>query len=347
MGVCASQEEKVDQQVGRTLSKFRLNESEIFKLLLLGTGESGKSTFYKQIVCSYGSGFSRDYRLSTISSIHSQMIKSMKTLAEICDQRKIALSGEMERSKEFMIQLDALESVNQEVAHHMQKLWECEEIKKLLADKVHVDYELPDSTEHFLSQIPAVCDPLYVPSNADLFRVRVPTTGIQEGEFIVKGVRFLLVDVGGQRNERRKWINCFDNVTAVLFFVAISEYDQVLYEDKTVNRMRESIEMFKKVANEYMQKQSIILFFNKMDKLEEKIKSINLKDFFPEYDGPLGDSEHVFQFFKKLFLGLNENKERVIYAFPSCATDTKVVKKIFDSIKDTILRSQLEKSALL
>jgi len=37
-----------------------------------------------------------------------------------------------------------------------------------------------------------------------------------------------MVDVGGQRSERRKWIHCFEGVTSVLFLVAISEYDQVL-----------------------------------------------------------------------------------------------------------------------
>lgn len=43
-----------------------------------------------------------------------------------------------------------------------------------------------------------------------------------------------MFDVGGQRSERKKWIHCFENVTAILFLVAISEYDQVLIEDETV-----------------------------------------------------------------------------------------------------------------
>jgi hypothetical protein len=49
--------------------------------------------------------------------------------------------------------------------------------------------------------------------------------------------RFL--DVGGQRNERRKWIHCFEGVTAVMFVAAISEYDQMLYEDEKENRVHE------------------------------------------------------------------------------------------------------------
>ncbi len=45
---------------------------------------------------------------------------------------------------------------------------------------------------------------------------------------------YRMVDVGGQRSERRKWIHCFENVTSVMFLVAISEYDQVLYESDEV-----------------------------------------------------------------------------------------------------------------
>lgn len=44
-----------------------------------------------------------------------------------------------------------------------------------------------------------------------------------------------MVDVGGQRSERRKWIHCFENVTSVMFLVAISEYDQTLVETDEVS----------------------------------------------------------------------------------------------------------------
>lgn len=43
-----------------------------------------------------------------------------------------------------------------------------------------------------------------------------------------------MFDVGGQRSERRKWIRCFDNVELVIFLVAMSEFDQTLYEDNEV-----------------------------------------------------------------------------------------------------------------
>lgn len=108
----------------------------------------------------------------------------------------------------------------------------------------------------------------YVPTTQDVLRVRIPTTGIIEYHFDIRNVIFRLVtpflplslppslsslppsfphslyfflftfrmvDVGGQRSERRKWIHCFENVTSVMFLVAISEYDQILVETDEVS----------------------------------------------------------------------------------------------------------------
>lgn len=45
-----------------------------------------------------------------------------------------------------------------------------------------------------------------------------------------------MVDVGGQRSERRKWIHCFENVTSIIFLAVLSEYDMMLFETNEVQR---------------------------------------------------------------------------------------------------------------
>ncbi|KAJ1552421.1 guanine nucleotide-binding protein subunit alpha, partial [Nowakowskiella sp. JEL0078] len=76
--------------------------------------------------------------------------------------------------------------------------------------------------------------PDFVPTDQDVLRSRVKTTGITETTFHIGELNYRLFDVGGQRSERKKWIHCFENVTCIVFLVAISEYDQVLVEDETV-----------------------------------------------------------------------------------------------------------------
>lgn len=77
-----------------------------------------------------------------------------------------------------------------------------------------------------------VWDPNYMPTDQDIIRCRAKTTGIVETTFIIGSATYKMFDVGGQRSERKKWIHCFENVTAVLFVVAISGYDQCLVEDR-------------------------------------------------------------------------------------------------------------------
>jgi guanine nucleotide-binding protein G(i) subunit alpha len=95
-----------------------------------------------------------------------------------------------------------------------------------------------------------------------------------------------MVDVGGQRNERRKWIHVFDSVTAIIYVTSLSEYDMVLEEDETMNRMRESMLLFDEICNcRYFKDTSIIIFFNKSDIFADKIKTTDLAVCFPDYTG--------------------------------------------------------------
>lgn len=72
----------------------------------------------------------------------------------------------------------------------------------------------------------------YVPSDQDVLRSRLRTTGITETIFDLGTLTYRMFDVGGQRSERKKWIHCFENVNCLLFLVAISGYDQSLVEDR-------------------------------------------------------------------------------------------------------------------
>lgn len=75
-------------------------------------------------------------------------------------------------------------------------------------------------------------DKNYIPTDQDLLRTRLRTTGITETVFDLGQLTYRMFDVGGQRSERKKWIHCFENVHCLLFLVAISGYDQCLVEDK-------------------------------------------------------------------------------------------------------------------
>ena len=148
------------------------------------------------------------------------------------------------------------------------------------------EYQLNDSAAYYLNQLDRIASPHYVPTQQDVLRTRVKTTGIIETQFTFKGLHFKMFDVGGQRSERKKWIHCFEGVTAIIFCVALSGYDLVLAEDEEMNRMMESMKLFDSICNnKWFVETSIILFLNKKDLFEEKIRHSPLTICFPEYKG--------------------------------------------------------------
>lgn len=88
------------------------------------------------------------------------------------------------------------------------------------------------NSQSFCDDLERFWDKSYVPTDQDLLRSRLRTTGITETVFDLGQLTYRMFDVGGQRSERKKWIHCFENVNCLLFLVAISGYDQCLVEDK-------------------------------------------------------------------------------------------------------------------
>uniref|UniRef100_A0A8R1HQF3 Uncharacterized protein n=1 Tax=Caenorhabditis japonica TaxID=281687 RepID=A0A8R1HQF3_CAEJA len=155
-------------------------------------------------------------------------------------------------------------------------------------------------------------------------------------------------DVGGQRSERRKWIHCFDNVESIIFITAISEYDQVLFEDETTNRMIESMQLFNSICNStWFLSTAMILFMNKKDLFMEKIQRVNITTAFPDYEGGQNYEEAV-AFIKMKFAELNLNPDKkTIYMHETCATDTNQVQLVISSVIDTIIQKNLQKAGMM
>lgn len=177
---------------------------------------------------------------------------------------------------------------------------------------------------------------------------RVRTSGIVTEKYVIDGAQFEMYDVGGQRNERKKWIHCFDDVTAIIFVAALSEYDQNLFEDSQTNRMVEAIDLFGEICNNrYFTNSSMILFLNKRDLYLEKIKNVHIGDqpSFSDFDTPFGHEDYYnmgIKYFTSKFKNVNENLERQIYHHATCATDSQNVEVVFNSCKEIILRGSMK-----
>jgi len=341
----AKNERQRSKDLERQAQQDHQLESAINKLLLLGAGESGKSTLFKQMISIYGLGFPESERKTYEPIIYNNIITSMQTLVNAAPDHggPVACPESLQFVKD-MAQDAQIDTTN---VHHFKNLWSDAGIQQAFENRS--SFQLTDSAKYFFDKIDQIGVDNYLPSEQDVLRSRVRTTGIVENNFEIDSNQFKMFDVGGQRNERKKWIHCFENVTAVLFVGVLSEYDLVLYEDEKMNRMEETLNLFDEICNSrWFRETSIILFLNKRDMFEEKIQKVPLKvcPVFADYCGA-NDYASGCDLISEAFQSKNRNPEKVIYSHVTCATDTSNVAAVFNAVKDIIIRKSLGEAGLV
>uniref|UniRef100_A0A673MVK1 Guanine nucleotide-binding protein subunit alpha n=2 Tax=Sinocyclocheilus rhinocerous TaxID=307959 RepID=A0A673MVK1_9TELE len=332
---------RIHQEIERQLKMDKRDSSRQLKLLLLGTGESGKSTFIKQMRIIHGRGYTEEDRRAYAKLVFQNIFASIHNLLQAMEHLNIPFVDGKNKTHAAMLNSVIPETVHwPKHAEAIKSVWKDQGLQKCFERRR--EFQLSDSTKYYLDDIDRISASFYLPTVQDILRVRIPTTGIIEYIFDLQTVIFRMVDVGGQKSERRKWIHCFENVTSIIFLVALSEYDQALYECANENRMEESKALFKTIISyPWFQESSIILFLNKTDILKEKISKSHLVDYFPQYKGPKNDADAAMKFILSMYEEQNSDTHKSIYAHSTCATDTENIRFVFDAVKDTILRNNL------
>ncbi|KAK5608818.1 hypothetical protein CRENBAI_019845 [Crenichthys baileyi] len=354
---CLSEEEKtaiaVDKEIKRILRQQKKKERREIKILLLGAGESGKTTFIRQMKIIHGRGFSEEERKAFSKCIHQNIFTAIKAMTGAMTTLKIPYtSSENERFAQWLQDVNTLHIVHLERGYSdgIRRLWSDGGIRICYSRRC--EYQLLDSTEYYLNNLERISAQDYIPTEQDVLRVRFPTTGIHDYSFTIKNITLRIVDVGGQKSERRKWIHCFENVTSLIFLASLSEYDQVLEERETINRMHESLALFyTTIHSAWFHNTSIILFLNKTDILEDKIRTSDLNKYFTGFTGDKQNAEHAKQYILKMYeqRAVNqENREwKTLYPHFTCATDTNNIRKVFTDIRDTVLLKSLSDYGVL
>nr|XP_033812606.1 guanine nucleotide-binding protein subunit alpha-15 [Geotrypetes seraphini] len=362
-GCCLTENEKmaiaVDREISRMLRDQKKRNRQELKLLLLGTGESGKSTFIKQMKIIHGTGYSEDERRAFARLVYQNIFMSIQAMIRAMETLQVSYTWEENRHHgKFVNKMEVYQVVVLEKQHveAIQSLWNDSGIRTCYERRR--EYHLLDSANYYLSNLERIAQDGYLPTDEDILRTRMPTTGINEYCFSVEKMQLRIVDVGGQKSERRKWIHCFENVVSLIYLASLSEYDQCLEENNKENRMKESLALFAKILEfPRFEETPIILFLNKTDLLEEKIMDSDLVSYFPEFGGPKQDTEAAKKFFmekyREIFLkseintSIFSSKRRMFYPHYTCATDTHNIRKVFNNVKESVLIKSLEAFALM
>lgn len=275
------------------LIEQQLNDLFRFKILLLGAGESGKSTVVKQLQLIHSKKKMQDKELSLIAqSLHSNVIDCMKALVHAATTFNYApqFNDNDRNIINALFSHDENERITLDLCNALITLFNTQPIQ--LTYERRSEFWLLDSFPYCMQHLQRFCQTSFVPTEEDTVMARIRTTGIVVTELQHRIVAerpdepnyltYQVVDVGGQRNERKKWLHCFDNVTAIMFIVNLAGYNQVLFEDQRKNRMVEELELFSTIThNPLFADTPIMLFLNKKDLFETMIQQASLKKAFP------------------------------------------------------------------
>ncbi|KAK5112336.1 G protein alpha subunit [Meristemomyces frigidus] len=380
MGACVSSgsneggdQKKRSQMIDRGLEEDSKKLRRECKILLLGSGESGKSTIVKQMKIIHQNGYSRDELAMYRHTIYKNLVDCAKALIGAMRQFEVEVETGENRERceyimEYAVDPDPQQALDARIGEAISHVWKDPCISKVFDHQN--EFYLMDSAPYFFDEVERIAGPDFIPTEADVLRARTKTTGIYETRFQIQQLSIQCVfhqrkqsmafawaeanpvtnrsmfDVGGQRSERKKWIHCFENVTSIIFCVALSEYDQVLLEESSQNRMMESLVLFDSVVNSrWFMRTSIILFLNKVDLFRAKLKKSPLQTYFPDYSG--GDD--VNRAAKYLLWRFNQVNRAHLNLYPHLtqATDTSNIRLVFAAVKETILQNALKDSGIL
>lgn len=339
---------KTDQMLSKILQEQQPHAANTLTILLLGPGECGKSTVMKQMRLSSKKSFSIEEAKGYKQDILQNVVDSMKQTLQAAYKMGIELKTPrskhfaqlisrctlnlQERDSEFVLPLDIAEAI--------RFLWIDVGFKEGF-DLLRRESYILDSAPYFFENVDRYSQPGYLPSTTDILKARIKTTGITTETFQRKGFSIVMIDVGGQRSERKKWYANFEGVSAIIFCASLADYDQFLNEESTESRLVESIQLFRYIINnQYFMQSSVILLLNKLDIFEQKLKVSPLENYFPEYKG--GSSlEAAKDFMLQYYMSLNTNGRKIAHLF-STATDPAVMDVVFDVMTETVLEKIMD-----
>ncbi|KAJ3928558.1 MAG: guanine nucleotide binding protein, alpha subunit [Lentinula lateritia] len=236
----------------------------------------------------------------------------------------------------------------------MKRLWQDGDVRGILKRR---KMEMENNAGFFLNDIDRIATLSYLPSDDDVVRSRLRTVGVQEYRIFVDTTNTLnlnarprrewvLYDVGGSRTMRRAWIPYFQDVNAIIFLAPISGFDEVLLEDPSVNRLNDSVGLWKAIiSSRLLQHTTMVCFLNKCDILKRKLRSgIQFRNFVRDYGSQPNDITPIAKFIKDRFRNIAikySNQQRTTYIYTTSVTDTKATATTLRSVRDSIFRENL------
>ena len=278
--------------------------NQAFGLLLCGAGESGKTTFTRQLKLKFLKGFTEAERVEFLRTIRGNIIDSMIELIRYAQSHDIQFNDdESNQYIEEIVDLDPFDTpFDEEIVEKLKHLWADPAIQE--AFKHADETSIPDHMTYFFEKIEELIADDYIPSNEDVLKARIRTVGIDAITFDLEGAMIRIFDVGGQKSERSKWENVMEQVEGVIYCVSFADFDRMMFEDSNTSRIRDALNIFQSLTHrERFLTAPFFLVCNKFDVFKRKVETTDafIKTF-PEFQGDEHNAEACAEYLINQFL---------------------------------------------
>eukprot|EP01125_Pyxidicula_operculata_P003356 TRINITY_DN13_c0_g1_i5.p1 TRINITY_DN13_c0_g1~~TRINITY_DN13_c0_g1_i5.p1 ORF type:complete len:361 (-),score=73.39 TRINITY_DN13_c0_g1_i5:350-1396(-) len=325
------------------------------KVITLGVAGSGKSTFVKQMKIIGNNGFENEELLSYKDILLKNIMIGIQELVKQAEKLDYQIDSGKRKHARFFNELQVFETEwNEKIGAKVRALWEDKVIQQMW--QLAPGYQLQmTQMDYLMANLDRFLQPDFVPSNEDVLHARQRTTGQQTTIIYDQTIKYNwnFIDVGGQKPERAKWTNILteNDCHGVFWFLALDEFNMVSAEDASKTKMLISMELLSELVNyEKTQKLTMIIFLNKIDLFDKKLKN----------DKDLGDFQKLFPEFKKgdslqkacdlvkgkvnAFCNIRDPEQLVFYE--TNALDTPSMGDVFKNVKEKIFFNRLAASGL-
>jgi GTPase SAR1 family protein len=329
-----------------------------YKIILLGTEESGKTTLVKQVKLAHNMRVSPPELAVIVDGLHRNVLSCIRALIEAAMQfNEMWADSEDAAAARHLMNENVKEGyrISEGLGKTISRLAQSEAIKRTYERRNQ--FWLLDSCAYYLANVQRFTQRQgFEPTEEDCLMAMVPTVGVVKHTFEQKlqdfeegdprNVTFEVWDLGGKRSERAKWTRHFEEAKCALYVVNLAGYNEICQEDAKMNRLEDAVQLFAEVANELvMGRVPITLVLNKCDLMEPKLKQHGLVETFPKYTGQICECCRGFREGTEVDFALAYVESLFRKVMPEGAALTvkiisalsqEEVQVMFDSVKSTL-----------
>ncbi|KAI5546635.1 G-protein beta/gamma-subunit complex binding [Trichomonas vaginalis G3] len=258
------------------------------RVMLIGPSNSGKTTFLTQLKGMSTPNFGQSDYDNFRSIISDNVVSFLQQTVDAIERKEVEIPPPLRKAVDpyCNIRTSGIDLDTNDI-RRLKAIYASQFMQKEMAPLADIQHQ---HINYIMRNLDALLNPEYQPTLNSMTRVRVRTVGVNRKAFAHGDDIIQVLDCGGARSERGK-IHLNTDISKIIFFVSLSDFDLPLYEIDTVNRFDDALEFYQQICQDPLYERcQISLILTHIDKLKDKLQPDGpFIQRFPNFSGNLSD----------------------------------------------------------